>query len=47
MKYFAEGGFKDNLAIIGMGCTKFGERWDTGLEDLIIEACLLYTSRCV
>ena len=38
MKYFAEGGFKDNLAIIGMGCTKFGERWDTGLEDLIIEA---------
>jgi len=37
MTYFPNG-FKDNLAIIGMGCSKFGERWDTGLEDLIIEA---------
>ena len=35
--YFKDG-FKDDLAIIGMGCSKFGERWDTGLEDLIIEA---------
>lgn len=37
MAYF-DNGFKDDLAIIGMGCTKFGERWDTGLEDLIIDA---------
>lgn len=37
MAYFPNG-FKDNLAIIGMGCSKFGERWDTGLDDLIIEA---------
>ncbi len=37
MSYFANG-FKDDLAIIGMGCTKFGERWDTGLDDLIIDA---------
>lgn len=37
MAYF-NNGFKDDLAIIGMGCTKFGERWDTGLEDLIIDA---------
>ena len=37
MAYFANG-FKDDLAIIGMGCTKFGERWDTGLDDLIIDA---------
>ena len=25
---------KDKVAIIGMGCTKFGERWDAGLDDL-------------
>jgi acetyl-CoA C-acetyltransferase len=31
---------KDRVAIVGMGCTKFGERWDTGAEDLIIEAAL-------
>lgn len=29
---------KDKVAIIGMGCTKFGERWDTGVDDLIVEA---------
>ncbi len=29
---------KDKVAIIGMGCTKFGELWDKGPEDLIIEA---------
>lgn len=29
---------KDKVAIIGMGCTKFGERWDAGLEDLAIES---------
>ena len=29
---------KDKVAIIGMGCTKFGERWDAGTDDLIIEA---------
>ncbi|MDY6968101.1 MAG: acetyl-CoA acetyltransferase [Spirochaetota bacterium] len=31
-------GIKDKVAIIGMGCTKFGERWDMGSEDLIVEA---------
>jgi len=31
-------GIKDKVAIIGMGCTKFGERWDAGSEDLIVEA---------
>ena len=30
---------KDKVAIIGMGCTRFGERWDSGLHDLIAEAC--------
>jgi acetyl-CoA C-acetyltransferase len=29
---------KDKVAIVGMGCTKFGERWDAGLNDLAIEA---------
>lgn len=29
---------KDKAAIVGMGCTKFGERWDTGVEDLVVEA---------
>ena len=32
------GGIKDKVAIIGMGCTTFGEHWDKGSEDLIIEA---------
>ncbi|MCR5229842.1 MAG: hypothetical protein K6D03_06920 [Solobacterium sp.] len=38
MTYFANNDFKDSVAIIGMGCTKFGERWDVGLHDLIIDA---------
>ncbi len=29
---------KDKAAIVGMGCTKFGERFDSSLSDLIIEA---------
>ncbi|MGZ6973936.1 MAG: acetyl-CoA acetyltransferase [Acidimicrobiia bacterium] len=31
-------GIKDRVAIVGMGCTAFGERFDTGLDDLIIDA---------
>lgn len=31
-------GIRDKVAIIGMGCTRFGERWDAGSEDLMIEA---------
>lgn len=31
-------GIKDKVAIIGMGCSKFGERWDAGAEDLMVEA---------
>lgn len=31
-------GIKDKVAIIGMGCTRFGERWDVGADDLIVEA---------
>ena len=31
-------GIKDKVAILGMGCTRFGERWDAGGDDLIVEA---------
>lgn len=31
-------GIKDRVAIVGMGCTSFGERFDCGLDDLIIDA---------
>ena len=31
-------GIKDKVAILGMGCTTFGERWDAGAEDLMQEA---------
>jgi acetyl-CoA C-acetyltransferase len=31
-------GIKDKVAIIGMGCSKFGERWDKEADDLIVEA---------
>ncbi len=31
-------GIKDKVAIIGMGCTRFGERWDAAAEDLMVEA---------
>lgn len=31
-------GIRDKVAIIGMGCTRFGERWDMGGEELMVEA---------
>lgn len=31
-------GIRDKVAILGMGCSKFGERWDCGHEDLMVEA---------
>src|SRR4030042_3135547 len=30
---------RDKVAIIGMGCTRFGELWDKGPHDLIVDAC--------
>lgn len=33
------GTLKDKVAIIGMGCTKFGELWDKGVEDLVVDSC--------
>lgn len=31
-------GIKDKVAILGMGCARFGERWDVGTEELLAEA---------
>ena len=31
-------GIRDRVAIVGMGCTKFGERWDASAADLMVEA---------
>jgi acetyl-CoA C-acetyltransferase len=31
-------GIRDKVALVGMGCTRFGERWEAGYEDLIVEA---------
>ncbi len=31
-------GIKDKVAILGMGCSRFGERWNDNAEDLMIEA---------
>ena len=31
-------GIKDKVVILGMGCSRFGERWDCNAEDLIVEA---------
>jgi len=30
-------GIRDRVAIVGMGCTTFGEHWDKSLDDLIVE----------
>ena len=31
-------GIKDKVAILGMGCSRFGERWDAGTPELMAEA---------
>lgn len=31
-------GIRDKVAILGMGCTRFGERWESSAEDLMVEA---------
>jgi len=32
-------GIKDRVAIVGMGCTQFGELWDKSHKDLLVESC--------
>lgn len=34
----ASHGVRDRVAIVGMGCTRFGEHFDRGLDDLLLEA---------
>jgi acetyl-CoA C-acetyltransferase len=31
-------GIRDRVVILGMGCSKFGERWDADAENLMVEA---------
>src|SRR4051812_42008896 len=35
----ASHGIKDQVAIIGMGCTPFTEHWDKSADDLLLDAC--------
>ncbi|HYC01083.1 MAG TPA: acetyl-CoA acetyltransferase [Candidatus Limnocylindrales bacterium] len=34
----ASNGIRDRVAIVGMGCTAFGEHWNRSLDDLLVEA---------
>jgi acetyl-CoA C-acetyltransferase len=34
----ASSGIRDRVTIIAMGCTRFGERWDKSVDDLLIDA---------
>jgi acetyl-CoA C-acetyltransferase len=34
----ASKGIRDRVAIIGMGCTSFGEHWNKSVEDMLVEA---------
>jgi acetyl-CoA C-acetyltransferase len=34
----ASHGIRDRVAIVGMGCTPFGEHWDKSVNDLVVEA---------
>src|SRR5918999_1827468 len=34
----ASNGIRDRVAIVGMGCTPFGERWDKSTADLLVDS---------
>ena len=34
----ASRGIRDRVAIIGMGCTPFGEHWGKSISDLLVDA---------
>ena len=36
----ASNGIRDRVAVVGMGCTAFGERFDRSFEDLAVESTL-------
>ncbi|MHB8220422.1 MAG: acetyl-CoA acetyltransferase [Acidimicrobiales bacterium] len=31
-------GIRDRVAIVGMGCTSFGENWDRGADEMVVDA---------
>ncbi len=37
-------GIRDRVAIVGMGCTNFGEHWDKSTDDLLIESATAATA---
>ena len=37
----ASNGILDRVAVIGMGCTNFGERWDLSADDLLVDAATM------
>ncbi|HEY3239162.1 MAG TPA: acetyl-CoA acetyltransferase, partial [Acidimicrobiia bacterium] len=34
----ASRGIRDRVAIVGMGCTTFGEHWDRSVDDMLVDA---------
>ncbi|MFN0091202.1 MAG: acetyl-CoA acetyltransferase [Acidimicrobiales bacterium] len=34
----ASHGIRDKVAIVGMGCTPFGEHWDKSMDDLLVDS---------
>jgi acetyl-CoA C-acetyltransferase len=34
----ASTGIRDRVAIVGMGCTKFGELWNSSVDDMLIDS---------
>jgi acetyl-CoA C-acetyltransferase len=37
-------GIRDRVAIVGMGCTNFGEHWDKSPDDLLVESATAATA---
>jgi acetyl-CoA acetyltransferase len=37
-------GIRDRVAIIGMGCTAFGEHWDKSADDMLVESATAATA---
>ena len=31
-------GIRDRVAIVGMGCTSFGENWSQSVDDLLVDS---------
>ena len=38
---------KDKVAIVGMGCTKFGERWNADAKDMKGDARKAFMKECL